>query len=406
MAARETHAQPDTNEIARLAERAGYDVVGELTQRRHEDRGTWLGPGKADELTALVTETEADAVIVDGGLDPGQYTDLLDTLPPGTELFDRYRLILGIFAAGAGDKRAALQIEAATLRYELPRLRRLVEVSALSRAVEKGNPVLDAERRLDSVEGKLDELAVKAAERRENRRAAGFDLVALAGYTNAGKTTLLHRLAEDLSLDGEAHPDLADSAPVDDDLFVTLETLTRRGTVGERDVLYTDTVGLIDELPHDLVASFSATLDETAAADVALLIVDASDDPDRVREKVRVSLDELGAIEGKLICVLNKADAVADIQSRREAVADLVPDVLTVSAIDGSGIDALQERIERALPTETATFELPNDDSTQRFLAWAYDHGAVETEYGGTVTVRFEARPEMVEQARGRVTEL
>ena len=403
MAARETHAQPDTDEITRLAERAGCDVVGELTQRRREDRGTWLGSGKADELADAVAEADADTAIVDGGLDPGQYADLRERLPPGTMLLDRYRLILGVFAAGAGDKRAALQVEAATIRYELPRLRRLVEVSALSRAVEKGNPVLDAERRLDRVENELDELANAAAERRAERRAAGFGLVALAGYTNAGKTTLLHRLADDL--DDETHRDLADSAPVEDDLFVTLETLTRRGTVGERDVLYTDTVGLIDELPHDLVASFSATLDETAEADVALLVVDASDDPERVREKVRVSLDELGETEGELVCVLNKTDIVTDVAARREAVADLVPDVMAVSALNGTGIDALRERIRSELPTERATFDLPNDDATQRFLSWAYDHGAVETEYGDGVTIEFEARPELVERARGRVGE-
>jgi GTP-binding protein HflX len=410
VAARAADQRPDTDEIERLAAAAGYEVVASVTQRRREDPGTWLGRGKAEAVADRAAETDADAVILDGGLSPGQYANVIDLLPPGVDLVDRYRLVLDVFADGAADRRAALQVEAATLRYELPRLRRATEESLLNAATEKGSPVLDAQRRVDRIESKLDDVAESARERRAERRAAGFGFVAIAGYTNAGKSTLLHRLANDLSVADRTadHPDLDATAPVEDRLFVTLETVTRRGTAGGRDVLYTDTVGLIDALPHDLVESFGATLAEVAAADVALLVVDATDSPERLREKVQVSLDALDDPRGELLAVLNKVDAVDDreVEARRAALTDLVPEAVAISALEGTGVDRLRERIGAALPTERVSLRLPNDADAQAFLAWAHDHGAVETRYeADVVRVEFEAPPPVVERARARVPE-
>lgn len=409
VASRAADEQPDPTEIERLATAAGYEVVATFTQRRREDAGTWLGRGKAEDVADHAVTTDADAVVIDGGLSPGQYATLVDLLPPGVELLDRYRLVLDIFAEGAGDRRAALQVEAATLGYELPRLRQVTEESLLNRATEKGSPVLDAERRIDRIEAKLDDLSADARERRERRRAAGFGLVAIAGYTNAGKTTLLHRLATDLSVDDQepAHHDLSTTAPVEDRLFVTLETITRRGAVEDVDVLYTDTVGLIDGLPHDLVESFSATLDEVAAADVVLLVVDATDAPERVREKVTFALDAFDELRGELIVVLNKVDLVDETDTRDAAIRGLAPQQVTVSALEGRGIDQLCRRIHDALPIVRETFELENTSATQEFISWAYDHGAVETRYEDDVVyVTLEARPDIIDRARNDTVEL
>ena len=411
LAARDAGAEPTTTELARLAEAAGYDPVASVTQRRREDPGTWLGRGKAETLAERVAETDADAVLVDGGLTPGQHANLLELLPRGTELVDRYRLVLGIFADGSADRRAALQVEAATLRYELPRLRRVTEESLLNEATEKGSPVLDAERRIDRIETRLDALADEAGERRQSRRDAGLGLVALAGYTNAGKTTLLHRLADGLSVEeadeGPTHADETDSTPVADDLFVTLETTTRRGEVAGRPAVFTDTVGLLDGVPHDLVESFGTTLSAVSGADVPVLVVDASDPVERVREKVRVSLDALDA-DGPLVA-LNKIDAVAPggLAPRRETVRDALGDAgetVAVSARDGTGIARLREAVAERLPTERATFRLPNAPETESFLAWARERGACEVTYEGSeVAVGFVSRPAVVAEARGRV---
>ena len=414
VAARRTDDEPDTTEIRRLADAAGYEVVAERTQRRAEDAGYGVGRGKAEAVATAVADHGADAVVYGGALTPGQYGNWAELLPPGTELLDRYRLVLAIFAAGAADRAAQLQVELAALRYRLPRLRQVTDESLLNQATEKGSVVLDVEARVDRLAGELRAVSDRAAERRDERREQGFDPVAIAGYTNAGKSTLLHRLADDLSVAdlGAGHADLDETATVENRPFETLETTTRRATVDGRRVLLTDTVGLVDALPHDLVASFSATLDAVADADVGLLVVDAGDPVDEVREKLCVSLDELDDPRGELLVVLNKRDLLgeAELAERRAVVADRdrVDGVLAVSAAEGTGVDALRERIREALPGETLAGELPNCGETESFLAWAHDHGTVaDLDYAGeTVTFEFEARPGVVERARARVEEL
>ncbi|MFC6737403.1 GTPase, partial [Halolamina salina] len=349
------------------------------------------GRGKAEALARRVVETGADVVVLDGELSPGQYSSLTALLPDGTVVVDRHRLVLGIFESGAGDEAARLQVELARLRYELPRIRETEERTHMQRAAETGSRVVDTERRIRTVENKLDELADRAGERRAERREQGFDLVAVAGYTNAGKSTLLHRLADDLSIEGISpeHDDLDGEAAVEDRLFETLDTTTRRATIGGRRVLLTDTVGLVDGIPHDLVASFSATLDAVADSDAALLIADASDSLSAMREKLRVSLGELDDPRGELLIVLNKVDLLDDaaVERRRRAAESVAGDrataVLAVSATEGTGIDRLRETVAGTLPTEEVRFDLPNTGETQSFLAWAHEHGRADAEYEG-----------------------
>ncbi|GAB7012869.1 GTPase HflX [Halolamina salina] len=413
--ARDADQQPDTTEIERLAATAGYEVVDALTQRREEDGQYNLGRGKAEALARRVVETGADAVVFDGELSPGQYSSLTALLPDGTVVVDRHRLVLGIFESGAGDEAARLQVELARLRYELPRIRETEERTHMQRAAETGSRVVDTERRIRTVENKLDELADRAGERRAERREQGFDLVAVAGYTNAGKSTLLHRLADDLSIEGISpeHDDLDGEAAVEDRLFETLDTTTRRATIGGRRVLLTDTVGLVDGIPHDLVASFSATLDAVADSDAALLIADASDSLSAMREKLRVSLGELDDPRGELLIVLNKVDLLDDaaVERRRRAAESVAGDrataVLAVSATEGTGIDRLRETVAGTLPTEEVRFDLPNTGETQSFLAWAHEHGRADAEYeGDRVRVRFAGRPAVVDRARSRAASI
>ena len=411
--ARDADEQPDTTEIERLARAAGYEVVDTLTQRRPEDGQYNVGRGKAEELARRIVATDADAALFDLELTPGQYGSLTALLPDGTGVLDRHRLVLDIFEAGAGDEAARLQVELARLRYELPKLRETEERTHMQRAAETGSRVVDTERRIRMVENKLDELTDRASERRAERREQGFDLVAIAGYTNAGKSTLLHRLADDLSVDGMApdHADLDGVAAVEDRLFETLDTTTRRATIGGRRVLLTDTVGLVDGIPHDLVASFSATLDAVADSDAALLVVDASDPLPTMREKLQVSLAELDGPRGELLVVLNKADLVDDeaLDERRNAIdsvaGDRTAEVLAVSALAGDGAESLRDAVVTALPSETAQLDLPNIGETQSFLAWAHDHGNVAVEYDGDrVRVEFAGRPAVVDRARSRST--
>ena len=411
--ARDSTKQPDTTEIRRLADAAGYRVVDELTQRCTESATYNIGRGKAEELSRRVAVTEADAVLFDVELTPGQYRDLTGLLPETTRIIDRHRLVLDIFEQGSGDEAARLQVELAKLRYERPRIEETEERTHMQEAAETGSRLVDIEKRIRVVEHKLDRITDRAAERRESRREAGFGLVAIAGYTNAGKSTLLHRLADDLAVESldSGHDDLDGEAAVADQLFETLETTTRRATIDGRRLLVTDTVGLVAGLAHDLVASFSATLSAVADSHVGLLVVDASDPLPRLKEKLDVALAELDQPRGELVAVLNKTDLLNSDQlaTRRSLVENTagVDRVVAGSATEGTGIDEIRSTVREGVPRRVETLELPNSGETQSFLAWAYDYGRVETFYeGDVVRVRFEAAPEVVSRAISRAEQI
>jgi GTP-binding protein HflX len=400
---------PKTNEIRSLADAAGYAVVGEVTQVRAEDTSTYLGAGKVDELAARVAETGATAVIIDGELTPSQSHTLHESMPDDTRVHDRYRLVLEIFGERASTRRAKLQIEVAQLRYDLPRMEESADGGWFNKRAEKGSPLYDARDRIDTLERKLDELPDPAEQARNRRREEGFDLVTIAGYTNAGKSTLLHRLADDLDLTDSSHPDRDATAAIEDRLFETLETTTRRATLDGRAILLTDTVGFVADLPHWLVESFSETLSEAAAADCVILVADASDPPDELQEKLRVSLDVLesqGVSRDAVVTVLNKADLLdaADTERRLAAAAEVVPAPLSLSVTAGTNIDQLVARVLEHLPSERVTVELPNGDEAMSVVSWLYGHARVEdVDYtGGRVTVDFVARPSVAEQARAK----
>ncbi|TKX47892.1 HflX family GTPase [Halorubrum sp. SD690R] len=441
VAARSDDGPPDTAEIRELAAAAGYAVVGEVTQRRREDPTYDLGRGKAEELMRLAADADAEAVIYDGSLSPGQTFSLGDLLPTGTAVVDRPRLALELFADAADSRAADRQLELARLRYELPRLREAVARDAsedVRLRPEGDSRVLDVEKRIESAERALDEIADDRAARRAERRDAGFDLIALAGYTNAGKSTLARRLADEVddpdfgagaSDRPAARADTAAGDPADDAgalavadrPFETLSTTTRRATVAGRRTLLTDTVGFLDGLPHEAVRSFRATIDAVRAADCALLVADASDDPAALRRKLSASLSAIEATDGPVVPVLSKVDevdadglasaveayetVVAELGPRDAPVADAVRSPVPVSVRDESGLGDLADAVADALPTATATVEVQNGGDAQAALSWAYDRAVVAgVEYGGeTMAVDLAGRPDVVAEAERRL---
>jgi GTP-binding protein HflX len=272
----------------------------------------------------------------------------------------------------------------------------------------------DIKHRISRIRDELETIERKAEDRRTKRRESGFDLVALAGYTNAGKSTLLRRLATDLEVDEneDKHPDLATTAESEDRLFTTLGTTTRRMETDRRDVLLTDTVGFITDLPHWLVESFKSTLGAVYHADLVLLVVDVTDPVEEIREKLVTSHDTLyERNEAPIVTVLNKIDAVADeeLRRKREALSALAPNPVAVTAREGTGLDALCDRIDRELPDlQFERLLVPMSDEAMGLVSWIHDNAIVEdVTYGGeTVVVKFEARPEIVAQARSRAGEL
>ncbi|WP_423751391.1 GTPase HflX [Salinirarus marinus] len=421
VAKRVDSGSPDLNEITDLARAAGYEVVATLGQTRTEDAAYGFGEGKVDELAALVAETDADALVVDNRLGPYQTFNIGGKLPADAEVVDRFTLILDIFGQRAQTRKAQLQVELAELRYELPRAE--AKASLAKRDERPGFMGLgeydesrerDIKTQISDIKRELDSIAEKEETRREKRRESGFDLVALAGYTNAGKSTLMRRLATELDVDENAdlHPDLDPTAESEDRLFTTLGTTTRRADVGTRDVLVTDTVGFISDLPHWLVESFQSTLDSVYYADLVLLVVDASESVEEMREKLVTCHDTLyERNEAPIVTVLNKVDRVDDdeLADKREALQALAPNPVVVSGLTGENVDDLRERIERELPDwREERLVLPMTDETMSLVSWVHDHAHVENESYETdhVVVEFEARPAIVDEARAKAGEL
>ena len=408
-------------EISQLAAAAGYDVVGEITQTRTEDAAFMFGEGKVAELRELVRRSGAGVVIIDNDVGPYQTFNIGGELPEGVEVIDRFTLILEIFGQRANTRKAQLQVELAELRYELPRAE--AKASLAKRDERPGFMGLgeydesverDIKRQISEIRDELESIANKEQARREQRRDSGFDLVALAGYTNAGKSTLMRQLAAEIDVDEnvDRHPDLDRTAESQDMLFTTLGTTTRRAEMEKRDVLLTDTVGFISDLPHWLVESFESTLDSVYRADLVLLVVDASEPVDAMREKLVTSHDTLyERNEAPVLTVFNKIDRLApgELADKRGALSGVAPDPVAVSAKTGSGVAELRDRVEAELPDwERERLVLPVSDEAMSLVSWIHDHGHVADEAyaNDQVTVDFEAKPSIVARARSKAAAL
>ena len=420
VAKRVDSGEADTTEILDLAEAAGYEVVTTVTQTRTEDPAYHLGEGKVETLAATVRNTEARVVIFDNQLGPYQTFNVGNKLPEDVRILDRFRLILEIFGQRAQTKKAQLQVELAELRYELPRAE--AKASLAKRDERPGFMGLgeydesrerDIKARIARIRDELEKIEQTEQHRREQRRESGFDLVAMAGYTNAGKSTLLRQLASDLDVDEneDLHPDLDTTAESEDRLFTTLGTTTRRAEMDARDVLLTDTVGFISDLPHWLVESFKSTLDAVYRADLVLLVVDVGESVEEIREKLVTCHDTLyERNEAPIVTVLNKIDTVDDeeLARKRDALSALAPDPIAVSARTGENVDALRDRIDAELPDFVEErLVLPMTDETMSVVSWIHDNANVDdVDYGDQVVVQFAARPAIVEQARAKAGEL
>ncbi len=334
------------DELGELLRTAGVAAVGSLVQHRdYPHPNSYLGPGKLDELKAEIARSDANLVACDDELSPRQERNLEKAL--GVPVIDRTAIILDIFAAHAHTAEGKLQVELAQLEYNLARMRGLwshLERLGAGRidggigTRGPGETQIETDRRLarDRISALRRKLARVHASRevmRAERERAHLPAVALAGYTNAGKSTLLNALT-------------GATVGVGQRLFHTLDPTTRVLRAGGRNYLLTDTVGFIRKLPHQLVDAFGATLEETRLADLILHVVDASASEEELIAMTRAVhdvLNEIGADTATQVLVLSKADQVDD--GRRRELSLRHPNAVLVSALTGEGIDALIERI-------------------------------------------------------------
>jgi GTP-binding protein HflX len=359
-------------ELEELARTAGVEPVGALVQHRaRPDPRSYVGKGKLAELKEVYPASGAEALLVDDELTPVQQRELENGLQ--ARVVDRTQLILDIFAQHAVSAEGKLQVELAQLEYNLPRMRGMWQhLERLGGGVGTRGPgesQLETDRRLARrrvtlLRKRLRALAGQRATRRKARRRSETPTIALAGYTNVGKSTLLNALT-------------GAGASVNDRLFETLDPTTRGFEVDGRRYLVTDTVGFIRRLPHQLVEGFAATLEETLVADIVLHVADASLPEARLDETLdavdRV-LREIGAGELPLELVLNKIDAVDPLGRRR--LGNQFPDAVQVSARTGEGLDELRRRIADRFAErfEPVRLLIPYDEGAR--LAELYALGA------------------------------
>jgi GTP-binding protein HflX len=336
-------ADDELAEVRELARTAGVDPIGSVVQHRARPaQRTYVGKGKLEELKQRFKDAGAESLIVDDELEPAQQRFLENALD--TRVVDRTQLILDIFAQHATSAEGKLQVELAQLEYNLPRMRGMWQhLERLGGGVGTRGPgesQLESDRRMARhritvLRRRLKEIGKQRATRRQERQRNETPTIALAGYTNAGKSTLLNALT-------------GSDVSVEDQLFHTLDPTTRAFEYDGRRYLLTDTVGFIRRLPHHLVEGFASTLEETLVADIVLHVVDASagdDEQDRQLEAVSDVLNEIGAAQLPLVVVLNKIDRVDPLGRRR--LANHFPDAPQVSALTGEGLDELRAELAR-----------------------------------------------------------
>ncbi len=362
------------DEIRGLAESAGLIVAGSMLQKRQKiDVATYIGSGKVEELKQLVEANDADLVVFDNDLAPSQTRNLERALD--AKVVDRTEVILDIFATRARTHEAKLQVELAQLEYAMPRLKRMwTHLSRYKGGIGvrgPGEKQLEEDKRL--VGHRIQDLKAKLGkvQARREREVAGRNetpTVSLVGYTNAGKSTLMNALTDAGVL-------------VEDKLFATLDTRTRRWKMqGGGSVLLSDTVGFIRNLPHSLVASFKATLEEATQADLLLHVVDASSpEAEKQIKAVKSVLDELGLADHPTILVLNKVDRVVD-HSYLAALTNHHSRAIEISASTGKGLDELQRAVSEFVRNESLEAEIETGAGDGRVLAYLAQHALVSSQ--------------------------
>lgn len=388
-------------ELALLADTAGADTVGSvLQQREHPDPTTYIGKGKVEEVASKAAELGADLIVFDDELTGSQIRNIERVTK--IKILDRTGLILDIFASRAKTTASRNQVELAQLRYLLPRLTRFwTHLSRQSGGIGTKGPgetQIETDRRLIGerirvLKQNLEKIDRQRTTQRKGRR--DLSRIAIVGYTNAGKSTLMNTLTQT-------------DVFAEDRLFATLDSTVRRWQLFNRTVLLSDTVGFIRKLPHHLVESFKSTLDEVRDADILLHLVDASSPSlEEHIEVVRETMQELGAADKKVLLVFNKVDAA--VPERLQELRKVWPDAIFVSAARGIGLDRLRKAIDAKVEQDFVRFTLDLPMDQYKRLLELRKVAVIENESYDAETIHVSGRIDsaltpMIDSLRSRIT--
>jgi len=396
----------DTDELKSLAESLGYEIKKIFIQERKRETPYYIGKGKIDEIKSYVDSNNIEIAFINDSLKPSQWYNLEKIL--GVDVYDRIRLILEVFADRANRKEAKLQVKLAKLRYEKPFVRELIhrtkEKEKVGFSAGGEYPVADYYEMIKKQMKRIKRALIKIEKERElkrrERRQRGFYLVSIAGYTNAGKSSLLNILT-------------GEKVVIEERLFSTLSTTTSRIKKFKKSVpiLLTDTVGFIKDLPHWLIDSFHSTLEEIELADVVIILIDSSDEFDEMKSKALTSIREIEKMKNhpKIIVALNKIDLVEknDLKNKKKFVEEeLEKECIEISIKERINIDKLVEKIYDALSGEI-NGKIILSAYDKNVISWIYKNTEVnEFEMDGRVRIEIRCNKKMRDVIIGKCTKI
>lgn len=394
-------------ELKRLAEAAGYTVAATLEQVREPDARYQIGVGKVEELARIVKENDIEKILFDNPLKPVQSYNLAKAT--GIEAIDRFKLILEIFIKRATTTEALLQIQLATLKYELAHAKERVRLAKMTEqpgfmglgAYEADVYQEAVKQQVHTIQRKLKKIREKRLLHRERRNELGFSAISLAGYTNAGKSSLFNALTEE-------------TTRVDSKLFTTLSTTTRFVEISKRKFLITDTVGFIDRLPLTLIEAFHSTLEETIYSDLIILVLDMSEPLETIEKKNSICLetiDRIGASGIPILTTLNKIDLLEEIEveQKLKILEVKIKNPVIISALHKTNLEPVKNVIlEKLGDYVKVSFSIPMSDQTMSFMSWIHERADVQkaSYMSNSVQVTLEAAPWFAEKVRKRVKDL
>jgi GTP-binding protein HflX len=395
-------------EIVELTDSIGFRIVKEFIQKKARgDPRFFVGRGKAKEIKEFVEENDIDVVVFDGDLNPSQHYQLENFI--GIRCIDRIGIILDLFATRARTKESRFQVDLARIEYELPLLREWIskkKVDDRPGFLAGGEYRVDtyyehARKRRKKINLELKKMERERELRRKSRKDSGYGLISIVGYANAGKSSLFNALSTEDIL-------------VEDRMFTTLSTTTRRFHGSRKKILLTDTVGFIRDLPVWLIESFRSTLEEVFLSDVILLLLDGSDPVDEFERKLKVALDTLlpKARPESIVPVINKIDLISEEEMKiNKEVTERtgLPNIASFTSVTrDTGLEDLINRIYALfLPPITLKIRVPMDDGVSSAVSWLYNNSEVESVvYGTDASITVRCQEEFVKKIEERISKL